>query len=156
LVFLACTTDHLGFPRFLPCFRAKQKSPESLLLKNFSHSITIVVDFVHLLGYSFSACPLSARGEFKFMRSNTLKVSAVVLGAIVALSAVKASAIPAGPLPIPDGGKLRAIPAGPLPIPDGGKLSSIPAGPLPIPDGGKLAAIPAGPLPIPDGGRARA
>ena len=60
------------------------------------------------------------------MQLSTLKVSAVVLGAIFALSAVKASAIPMGPLP----GGHGMIPMGPLPG-GHGVVSAIPMGPLP-------------------------
>ena len=75
------------------------------------------------------------------MRSNTLKVSAVVLGAMVALSAVKANAIPMGPFPGTGGHKLlaSAIPMGPFPGTGGHKLvSSIPMGPFPGTGGHKL------------------
>jgi hypothetical protein len=86
------------------------------------------------------------------MHLSTLKVSAVVLGAIFALSAVKASAIPMGPLP----GGHGMIPMGPLPGGGGHKLvSSIPMGPLPG-GHGVVSAIPMGPLPGGGGHQARA
>jgi hypothetical protein len=78
------------------------------------------------------------------MQLSTLKVSAVVLGAIVALSGVKASAIPMGPLP----GGHGIIPMGPLP----GGHGIIPMGPLP----GGHGLIPMGPLPGGHGLQARA
>jgi hypothetical protein len=99
-------------------------------------------------GLVFPCVPLSsARKESNFMQLSTLKVSAVVLGAIVALSAVKASAIPMGPFP-GSGGKvvLSAIPMGPFPGSGGKLISAIPMGPFPG-SGGKISAIPMGPFP---------
>jgi hypothetical protein len=100
-------------------------------------------------GLVFLCVPLSsARKESNFMQLSTLKVSAVVLGAIVALSAVKASAIPMGPFP-GTGGKvvLSAIPMGPFPGTGGNLVSAIPMGPFPGTGGKLVSAIPMGPFP---------
>jgi hypothetical protein len=91
-----------------------------------------------------------------FMQSRTLKISAVVLGAIVAFSASSANAIPMGPIPTGGGHKLlSAIPMGPIPTGTGHKLlSAIPMGPIPTGGGHKLlSAIPMGPIPTGGGGR---
>jgi len=63
------------------------------------------------------------------MRSNMLKMSALVLGAVVALSANFAYAIPASPFPTGKT-KLAAIPASPFPT-GKTKLAAIPASPFP-------------------------
>ena len=59
------------------------------------------------------------------MRSNLMKVSALVFGAIIAISATASAAIPAGPWPQGAGKSgLSAIPAGPWPQGAGkGKLA---------------------------------
>ena len=49
------------------------------------------------------------------MRSNMLKMSALVLGAIAAVSATAAYAIPANPFPNTGKTQLAAIPANPFP-----------------------------------------
>ena len=52
------------------------------------------------------------------MRSSKLRLSAAILGAIFAVSAVSAKAIPATPFPTPaPTGKVAFIPATPFPTP---------------------------------------
>ena len=58
------------------------------------------------------------------MHTSSLK-TAVLLGALVAMTATTAMAIPMGPIPT---GKSSAIPMGPIPT---GKSSAIPMGPIP-------------------------
>ena len=70
------------------------------------------------------------------MRLNSLRVTALVFGAVCAIPAL---AYPGNPMPTGNGGRIAAYPGNPMPTGNGGRIAAYPGNPMPTGNGGHIA-----------------